>query len=329
MRQKDVLIFSLPGASRIGAEICEQLNIVSSEMIIDHFADGEVFCKPSISVRNKKVILIQSIIKPVNESLMTLLVAIDALKRASAAEIILVIPYYAYARQDRKSNGREPITAKLVADLLSTAGANRLVVVDVHADQLQGFFNFPVDTVRATYELMFHFVNENNSDVCVVSPDYGGVKRARRISELLNVPLAIIDKRRPKPNEVIVESVLGDVSDKVCVLVDDMIDTGGTICNAAKLLKSFGARSVYILATHGLFNANAPKLFSDCYNAKIIDKVFVTNSIQTVYDLQIPGLKIISIASFLADIIRIYINDMGSVSDLYQKNKEKILVKLQ
>lgn len=277
------VIFGLPEASQLTNRICQILGIEKSAVEISRFADGEVFCKPLVPVRNKKVILVQSLVKPVNESLMTLLVAIDALKRASASEINLIIPYYAYARQDRKNHGREPITAKLVADLLSTAGATRMTTLDIHSDQIQGFFNFPVDTLKAYYVMLLKVIEkESINNLCVVSPDYGGVKRARKISELLNVPLAIIDKRRPKFNEVIVENILGDIKGKHCIIIDDMIDTGNTLYQGAKLLKKQGAAKVYGFATHGLFNDPATELFTEAYHKGIIEKIYVSDSVQDV-----------------------------------------------
>lgn len=319
MMNHNFVIFGLAGADQLTDRICQILQLPRSKFLITNFADGEVFCKSLTSVRNKKVILIQSLAYPVNESLMTLLVAIDALKRASAREINLIIPYYAYARQDRKSLGREPITAKLVADLLSTAGATRMTVLDIHSEQIQGFFNFPVDTLNCYHPLILKVIEkEGLTDLCIVSPDYGGVKRARLISELMGVPLAIIDKRRPQHNQVIIENILGDVANKNCVLVDDLIDTGNTLYQGAKLLKKRGAKHVSALATHGLFSGQASQILTAAYHEQVIENLYISDSLPNVSNTLIPSLQIVSVDQLLAEVIKIYLNDQGSISNIFQ-----------
>ncbi|WP_391591549.1 Ribose-phosphate pyrophosphokinase [[Mycoplasma] cavipharyngis] len=319
------LIFGLQGCEKLTKLICEQFNVEPAPIEIRRFADGEIYCRPLISVRNKKVILLQSTYHPVNDNLMTLLITIDALKRASVREIDVIIPYYGYARQDRKSSGREPITAKLVANLLTVAGVDRVLLMDIHSNQIQGFFDIPVDTLQATYLLVEVLKQDCDlKNLCIVSPDYGGIKRAREISNILKVPLVIIDKRRPSPNTVQVENVLGDVIDKDCVLVDDIIDTGQTIINASKTLKSKGAKKIMVLATHGLFSYQNGDNFCDACEQNIIDRIYVTNTINNVYNLTIPKLKIVDLSKFYKKLIEIYINDHGSISSVYDEYRKKI-----
>ncbi|MDQ0514156.1 ribose-phosphate pyrophosphokinase [Mycoplasmoides fastidiosum] len=325
MKNNNCIVFGLPGCEKLAELVCQKLNLEKGEVDVQVFSDGEFFCRPLASVRNKKVILLQSTCDPVNDNLMTLLITIDALKRASAQEINVLIPYYGYARQDRKTKGREPITAKLVADLLSVAGATRVMLMDVHSSQIQGFFNVPVDTLRATYLLVKEIKkNCNLQNLCIVSPDYGGIKRAREISDVLKVPLVIVDKKRPAPNMVQIENILGDVKNKDCVLVDDMIDTGNTIIKACDILKANGANKIIILATHGVFSGDAVKNFNLAYDKKHLDAIYVTNTINTVYEKPISGLKIVDLSAFFADLIEIYIKGAGSISGVYQKYRSLI-----
>ena len=257
--KKKIKIFAGSSSEDLAKKVSENLGISLNLVKMNRFADGEVFIKPEESVRGCKVFVIQSTSNPVNESLMELLVFIDALRRASAEEIIAIIPYYGYARQDRTASPREPITAKLVANLLAKAGATRVVTMDLHARQAQGFFDIPVDHMEALPILAKHFIKQGfgPEDTVVVSPDVGGVKRARGLAKWLHTPLAIIDKRRQKANECEVMNIIGDVDGKKVILVDDMIDTAGTICNAAKALIERGAVKVYACATHAVFSGPA------------------------------------------------------------------------
>ncbi|OBU78970.1 ribose-phosphate diphosphokinase [Mycoplasmoides gallisepticum] len=313
------IIFGLSAAKKLTDSICRRLSMKPGEIVIQKFADDEIFVRPDCTLRNKDVVFIQSTNSPVNDNLMELLIAIDSAKRASAKSITALIPYYGYARQDRKSAGREPITSKLVADLLTKAGATRVTLTDIHSDQTQGFFDIPVDTLKASFVLLSHVLVDNKiDDLVVVSPDYGGVKRARKIAESINVPLAIIDKRRPKSNVAESINILGEVKNKCCILVDDMIDTGGTIISAAKLLKKQKAKTVLVMATHGLFNKNAIEFFDECYKKKEINKVYITDTIdQTEKNLEKkPQFKVVKLDHFYSLVLDKYING-GSISDVY------------
>lgn len=325
---KNHVIIGLSASKNLTESICKSLKILPGEVQIGHFADGEIYVRSDISLRKKDVILIQSTSKPVNENLMELLIAIDSVKRASANSITVLIPYYSYARQDRKDRGREPISSKLIADLLTKAGATRIALTDVHSEQIQGFFDIPVDTLRASEVILCHLLCEyNKNNLTIVSPDYGGVKRARRIAESLNVPLAIVDKRRPKPNVAESINVLGDVKNRVCVLVDDIVDTGGTMLAGCKLLKQNGASKIIIMATHGLFNGNAIEKFIKEFNNGNIEAVYISNTIEPSKELKkIPNLKIVSLANFYSNILQCYING-SSVSKIYAEYKTWVQTK--
>ena len=250
---------------------------------IKHFSDNEVFVEIQENVRGEDVFVIQSTSKPANDHLMELLVAIDALKRGSAKRITAVIPYYGYARQDRKSGPRTPISAKLVADILTTAGADRVLTLDLHAGQIQGFFNIPVDNLFATplfaRDIKEHFTNE---DTLVVSPDVGGVVRARSLASKIDSGLAIIDKRRDKPGSSEVMNIIGDVHGRKCILVDDIVDSAGTLCNAAEALVGAGASSVSAYVTHGVFSGPAVERIV----ASSIEHIIVTDSIQATKEVE-------------------------------------------
>lgn len=319
---KNILV-GLSGSKRLTNLIAKHLKTTSAKTLIKHFADGETMVKPEVPVRHKNVFIVQATSKPVNENIMELLIAIDAFRRASAKTINVIIPYYGYARQDRKTLGREPITSKLVADLITKAGATRVCIVDVHAEQIQGFFEIPVDTISATYMLMGSILKNNSKqNTVIVSPDYGGVKRVRRISVEYNLPMAILDKRRPKPNVAEIVNVLGDVRNKNCVILDDIIDTGGTIIAASNILKKNGAKSVIIGASHGVFSNDAVSKFNQAIKNKYIDKVFVSNTIDNVYDIKMKNFEIVDISKFLAEIIQVYtLTSCGSISKIYSKTK--------
>jgi ribose-phosphate pyrophosphokinase len=321
---KDINIIGLTGAKQLTKSICKYLKVKEFPISVSHFADGEILVKPEEGVRNKIVTVVQSLSKPVNEHLMELLIAIDALKRASAKIINVIIPYFAYARQDRKTNGREPITAKLVASLIEKAGASRVTIIDVHSEQTQGFFDIPVDTLPSTFLTVREAIKKMKiNNLVVVSPDYGGVKRARSIANVLNCGLAILDKRRPRPNQAEIINILGNVSGKDCLISDDMIDTGGTLVAACKVLKNKGAKSISVAVTHGIMSNPATDRIKEAMHSKIISHLYLTNSIQSVYDLDIKGLTIVDLGKYLSEIIEIYQARTGSVSKIYDQYAPK------
>ena len=308
--------------SELAKEISSYLNTALTPITIKKFNDGETYCKIEKSVRGSHVFIIQSTSPPVNENLMELLVIVDAAKRASAKEITTVIPYYGYGRQDRKAEPREPITAKLVANLITKAGVDRVVTFDLHVDQIQGFFDIPVDNLEALPLLADYILDKKLKDIVVVSPDTGGTSRARKIAQYLNASLALIDKRRPKHNESQVMHIIGDVSGKTALLVDDMIDTGGTMVSSAKALIDAGALDVYACVTHPVFSGDAVKKLQD----SPIKEIIITNTIPLSPEKRIAKLKVISIGPLLAESIkRIYEgNPMGVIFDgLYDKLAKK------
>ncbi|MDR0826066.1 MAG: ribose-phosphate diphosphokinase, partial [Mycoplasmataceae bacterium] len=285
LNKKEILVMGLSGAKQITKSVCNYLKIKPVPVTVARFADGEIIVRPETSVRYRAITVIQSLTKPVNESLMELLITIDALKRASADAINVVIPYYAYARQDRKTLGREPITSKLVASLLERAGASRVAIIDIHSEQTQGFFDIPMDTLKATFLTVKEAIKKINcKNLTIVSPDYGGVKRARQIAATLNVPLAILDKRRPNPNMAEISNVLGDVKGKDCLISDDMIDTAGTMVAACKVLKDHGAKSITIAVTHGILSDPASERLTKAVKSGVVSNIYVTNSIESVYN---------------------------------------------
>ncbi|RRD37944.1 ribose-phosphate pyrophosphokinase [Leptotrichia sp. OH3620_COT-345] len=317
---EQIKIYAGSSSGELAENIVKHLDMKLSSVQLIKFADGETFIKPNESVRGCKVFVVQSTSKPVNENIMELLIFIDALRRSSAKEIIAVIPYYGYARQDRKASPREPITSKLVANLLTVAGATRVITMDLHARQIQGFFDIPVDHMEALPILAKHFIKYgfNPEDTVVVSPDVGGVKRARGLARWLHTPLAIIDKRRPKANESEVMNIIGDVKGKKAILIDDMIDTAGTICNAAKALIEKGAMEVYACATHGIFSGPAVQRLKE----SALTKVVITDSIELPEDKKFDKLRILSTSKMFAETIkRIYWNE--AISDLFEMPVEE------
>lgn len=251
---KKVKLFSLNSNKQLAEEIANYVGIELSCCEVKRFADGEVQINIDESVRGHAVFIIQSTHKPVNENYMELFIMMDALKRASAQSINVIMPYYGYSRQDRKAAARQPISAKLMADLLQMAGADRVLCMDLHADQIQGFFNIPIDNFRALPILAEYFDNKNLEDIVVVSPDHGGTTRARRLAEALNAPIAIIDKRRPRPNVAQVMNLIGEVEGKNAIIIDDMVDTAGTLVAAVNVLKQKGAKGVYCCCTHPILS---------------------------------------------------------------------------
>lgn len=253
---KEIKLFSGNANVSLAQKIAKKLGVPLGDIELNKFSDGEINCNIKESVRGRDVFLIQSTSQPVNESLMELLIMIDAMRRASAGRVTAVMPYFGYARQDRKARARDPITAKLVANLLTQAGADRILTMDLHADQIQGFFDIPVDNLRGSPILMEYFAAKGDVE-CVISPDVGSVKRARKVAETLGVPLAIIDKRRPRANVMEVMCIIGDVKGKKCLMIDDMIDTAGTICQGAQALKEAGATGVYAACSHAVLSGPA------------------------------------------------------------------------
>lgn len=328
VEKDNVVVLGLSASKEFTELVCQKLNLKPGEIEVSRFADGEFNIQVKTSVRGKEVYLIQSTAPPVNENLMELLITIDALMRASAAKIHAVLPYFGYARQDRKMVGRQPITCKLIANLLVTAGIDRLMTVDLHSPQEQGYFDIPVDDLRATQDLAAYIIQQNMKDLVVVSPDHGGVTRARRLGNFLNCPLAVIDKKRAKPNESNVEFVLGDVKDKNAIIIDDMIDTGGTIINAAKAIKQHGAKSVHILATHGLFSVNAVEKFNQAIKEEVINQVVVTDTISIAQEKRFKGLTVISIADFVANMINASINN-ESLTAVYDSKTETLITEVK
>lgn len=303
MDKKHIRLISGTANPEFAKKVSKDLNIPLTPITVHRFADDETYVKIEESVRGCNIFLIQSSSPPVNDNLMELLITVDALKRASANEITAVIPYYGYSRQDRKTTPREPITARLVADMISVAGVQRVVTFDLHVDQIQGFFNIPSDNLEAIPVIANYFLDKKLKDLIVVSPDVGGAKRARRFAKILGTNMAIIDKRRESPNKAEVTNVIGNVKDKNIIIIDDMIDTAGSTTMAAKALKKSGAKDIYVCATHALFSKNAKQKLRQAP----IKEVVVTDTIPLEKGKQLKNIKVLSLAKLLADSIkRIY-----------------------
>ena len=282
---------------------------------IRKFADGEIYVEINENIRGNSIFIIQSISSPANDNLMELLLCIDALKRSSAKNITAVIPYFGYARQDRKVVPRTSISAKLVSNLITKSGADRVVTVDLHAGQIQGFFDIPVDNLFATPIFARHIKKRIKSKkIICVAPDVGGTERARALGKLLNVGLAIVDKRRPKPGQSQVMNVIGDVKDKTCIIVDDIIDSGGTIINAAKALKARGAKEVYVYITHGVLSGDAVKKIKSSVITKLVITDTIDNSKKT---RNVKNIEVLPISSLMGEAIK-RISNSTSVSDLFK-----------
>ncbi|MGB9735519.1 MAG: ribose-phosphate pyrophosphokinase [bacterium] len=306
-------IFSGSSNRELTESICRHLGILPGDAMVKTFSDGESRIEINENVRGMDVFAVQSFSIPGNHHIMELLIMIDALKRASAKRITAVIPYYGYARQDRKVTPRTPISAKLVADLLTTAGAQRVLTVDLHAGQIQGFFNIPVDNLYAMPVLLEYIKEHIHNDIVVVSPDAGGVERARAFAKRLDALIAIIDKRRPKPNVSEIMNIIGDVKDKDALIVDDIVDTAGTITQAAQALKNQGAAKVYGCATHAVLSGNAVERIDDSDMVELI----VTDTIKpNERTLNCKKIVVKSIAHLLAEAI-IRIHEETSVSSLF------------
>lgn len=307
-----VKLFALSSNIQLAQDIADYIGIPLSKCEVTHFADGEISINIPETVRGHKVFVIQSTCNPVNEHIMELLIMIDALKRASAREVNIVIPYYGYSRQDRKAKARQPISAKLVANLLEVAGATRVISMDLHAPQIQGFFDIPIDNFRGMPIISNYILSKNLENVCVVSPDHGGVARARDLANILQSPIAIIDKMRPEPNVAEVMNIIGRVKGKTCIIVDDMIDTAGSIFAAANALAEAGAKDIYACCTHPVFSKTAPQLLMEAP----IKEVICTNTIELPKDKVFPKLVQLSIAELLGQGIINIIDDQG-VSTLF------------
>ena len=308
-------LFSGSSNPALAEEVARYLGIDLGPLVRKQFADGEMYVQVQESIRGCDVYLIQPTCHPVNDHLMELLIMVDACRRASARQITAVVPYYGYARADRKTAGRESITAKLVANLVTQAGADRVLAMDLHSAQIQGYFDIPCDHIYGSPVLFDYLLNKNLSDLVVVSPDIGGVARARAFAKKLNdAPLAIIDKRRQAHNVAEVMNVIGDVRDKTVVLVDDMIDTAGTICEGAKFLRQQGAKRVYACATHAVFSPPAAERLSQ---PDLFEEVIVTNTIPIPADRHFPQLKVLSVANILGETIW-RIHEESSVSIMFR-----------
>lgn len=313
VRTREIKIFSGNSNQDLAGEICNRLNIRLGDATVGKFSDGEINVRINDNVRGMDVFVIQSTANPVNRHLMELLVMIDALKRASSTRITAVLPYYGYARQDRKAQPRVPITAKLVADLITTAGANRVLTVDLHAGQIQGFFNIPVDNLFAATVLLDYVKAKKFTNLAIVSPDAGGVERARAFAKRVNASLAIIDKRRDKPNVAQVMNIIGDVKGHDCLLLDDMIDTAGTITEGVSALKANGAGKICAACTHAVLSGPAIARI----NESALDEVIVTNTIaMDAKQQQCKKLTVLSVAPLLAEAIN-RIHEETSLSSLF------------
>ncbi|MBM7614778.1 ribose-phosphate diphosphokinase [Alkaliphilus hydrothermalis] len=301
----EIKIFSGNANKTLAKEIAKAIGVPLGNAEVATFSDGEIAVNISETVRGTDVFVVQPTCPPVNDHLMELLILIDAFKRASAGRITAVLPYYGYARQDRKAKARDPITAKLVADLLTTAGADRILTMDLHASQIQGYFNIPVDHLLGVPILAQYFLQKNVQDLVVVSPDLGSVTRARNFANHLDAPIAIIDKRRPKANVSEIMNIIGEVDGKNVILIDDMIDTAGTIAQAANALKEFGAKDVYACCTHPVLSGPAVERIQN----SAIKELIITNTIPLPEEKQIDKIKTMSVAPVFGEaILRIYKN---------------------
>lgn len=305
-------VFSGNANRKFAEKIAKELEVSVGSCEVGKFSDGEIFVNIAETARGIDIFVIQPTCSPVNDNLMEILIFVDALKRASAGRINAVIPYYGYARQDRKTKAREPITAKLVADLLTTAGVDRVVTMDLHAGQIQGYFDIPVDHLSGVPILADYFKNIVDEDTVIVSPDLGGVSRARNFASLLDLPIAIIEKRRPKANVAEVMNIIGDIEGKNVVIVDDIIDTAGTITKAAQVLKDFGAKTVYACATHAVLSGPAIERI----NSSVIEKFIISDTIPIDEETKGDKIEVVSVAPIFAEAMR-RIHDNESVSILF------------
>ena len=309
----EMKLFAGNANRRLAGEICARLKAPLGRAMIGRFADGECRVKIEENARGKDCFVLQPTAPPVNDHLMELLIMVDALRRASARRITAVMPYYGYARQDKKDEPRVPISAKLVANLITAAGADRVLTIELHAGQIQGFFDIPVDHLYANPVMIDYFKKKRLKEIVGVSPDAGGAERARAIAKRRHADMAIVDKRRPEPNRAAVMNVVGDVKGKTAILVDDLIDTAGTVCEAARAIRQRGARAVYAFGTHGVLSGPAVQRLNEAR----LDEVVLTNTVDL--DTHRPALKrlaVLSVAPILAAAIR-RIHREESVSQLF------------
>lgn len=311
---KDIKIFAGNSNRSLAEEIAAKIGLPLGASNVGRFSDGEIAISINEVVRGSDTFIIQSTCTPVNDNLMELLILIDALRRASAGRITAVIPYYGYARQDRKAKARDPISAKLAANLITTAGADRVLTMDLHATQLQGFFDIPLDQLFGTPILVQYMMEkfEGYNDLVVVSPDVGSVSRCRKFAEKLEVPLAIIDKRRPKANVCEIMNIIGDVRDKRCILVDDLIDTAGTIVNASNALMDIGAKEVYACCTHGVLSGPAIERIKN----SPIKELVTLNTIPITKEKKLDKITVLTVADVFAEAIERIYGDI-SISTLF------------
>lgn len=302
---KDIKIFAANSSKELAQKIADELGMPLGKCEVSTFSDGEIAVSIQETVRGSDVFVVQSTNAPVNNNLMELLIMIDALKRASAGRITAVMPYYGYARQDRKSKSRDPITAKLVADLITAAGADRVLTMDLHAAQIQGFFNIPLDHLVGMPILAREFVKKEIEDLVVVSPDLGSVTRARNFANYLDAPIAIIDKRRPKANVSEIMNIIGEIKDKNVVIIDDIIDTAGTLCNAANALKERGAKSIRACATHGVLSGPAIQRIQD----SAIEELILLDTIKLPKEKHLEKIEVVTVAEVFAEAIKRIYND--------------------
>ncbi len=308
----DYKIFTGNSHIELAKEIADIMGKPLGKATVTKFSDGEISVNIWESVRGIDVYIIQSTCSPVNDNLMELLIMIDAMKRASAGRINAIIPYYGYARQDRKAKARDPITAKLVADLIMAGGADRVLTMDLHANQIQGYFDIPVDHLLGMPIIAKYFKEKQMEDLVVVSPDHGSVTRARNLAEFLNCPIAIIDKRRPEPNKSEIMNIIGNIDGKNCIIIDDMIDTAGTICNAANAIKDLGAKAVFAAATHPILSGPAVERLE----ASAIEELVLLNTVPLAEEKKLEKMTFLSVAPLFAEAMtRVFTN--GSISVLF------------
>ncbi|MDP8260579.1 MAG: ribose-phosphate pyrophosphokinase [Candidatus Gygaella obscura] len=311
MKEK-VCVFSGNANKDLALGICKKMDLKLKEALVTRFSEGEVRVQIKDNVRGKDVFVIQPTCPPVNDNMMELLIMIDALRRASSGRITAVVPYFGYARQDRKDQPRVPITAKLIANLLTNAGVNRILTMDLHAGQIQGFFDIPLDHLYAIGIFADYFSKLNSKNLCVVSPDVGGIKMARSYAKRLNAGLAIVDKRRISPEQTEVMNILGEIKDRDVVLVDDILATGTSVIEAVNFLKKIGAGNIYVAITHGILSGNA----IDKIKSSQIKELVITDTIPLPKDKQIPKIKVLSVAGLLAEAIK-RIHKEESISCLF------------
>jgi ribose-phosphate pyrophosphokinase len=308
----DYRIFTGNAHPELAEEIAKIMGRPLGKSTVNKFSDGEISVNMWESVRGLDVYIVQPTCDPVNDNLMELLIMIDAVKRASAGRINAVIPYYGYARQDRKAKARDPISAKLVANLITAAGADRVVTMDLHANQIQGYFDIPVDHLVGMPIMAQYFKEKNLDDLVIVSPDHGSVARARNMAQILDCPIAIVDKRRPEPNKSEIMNIIGDIDGKNCILIDDMIDTAGTITNAANAIKDLGAKEVYACATHAVLSGPAVERIEK----SAISELVLLNTHPLPEEKKLDKMKFLSVGPIFAEAItRIFTN--GSISKLF------------